>query len=206
MSRNSPVNFSVCAMLFLLLAPGCTIEHHVADDYAHYLVNNEGGATLPFTGLRASYALSDATSQHHLEFRSFMAGHGNLWIVEFGNMLDATLQSTDVQRAFTELRRADTNTPPSNIIITFTLQDYTFEDHHAHVALAVRATSGASLLLEESYAADGASQGGKVFWGGVWAMKNAIQQSTKLAVDEIMGRLLADLIRRTESALVPYPE
>lgn len=32
-----------------------------------------------------------------------------------------------------------------------------------------------------------------MFWGGVFAQKNAVQQSTKLALDEILRQLIADL-------------
>ena len=32
-----------------------------------------------------------------------------------------------------------------------------------------------------------------MFWGGAFAMKNAVQQSTKLAIDNILRQLIADL-------------
>ena len=32
-----------------------------------------------------------------------------------------------------------------------------------------------------------------MFWGGAFAQKNAVQQSTKLAIDEILRQLIADL-------------
>ena len=32
-----------------------------------------------------------------------------------------------------------------------------------------------------------------MFWGGVFAMKNAVQQSTKLAIDQILKNLTSDL-------------
>ena len=34
---------------------------------------------------------------------------------------------------------------------------------------------------------------GGLFWGGVFAQKNAVQQSTKLALDEILRQLITDL-------------
>jgi hypothetical protein len=48
-------------------------------------------------------------------------------------------------------------------------------------------------VFEKIYQADGATQGGKMFWGGAFAMKNAVQQSSKLAIDSILRQLINDL-------------
>jgi hypothetical protein len=44
-----------------------------------------------------------------------------------------------------------------------------------------------------SYQEDGKTQGAKMFFGGAFAMKNAIQQSTKLAIDQILRKLIYDI-------------
>jgi hypothetical protein len=52
---------------------------------------------------------------------------------------------------------------------------------------------GGQDVFTKVYDASGETQGGKMFWGGAFAMKNAIQQSTKLAMDDILRALIADL-------------
>ena len=41
--------------------------------------------------------------------------------------------------------------------------------------------------------ASGNTQGAKMFFGGAFGMKNAVQQSTKAAMDTIMGQFIRDL-------------
>ena len=48
-------------------------------------------------------------------------------------------------------------------------------------------------VFEKTYMVDGETQGAKMFWGGVFAMKNAVQSSTKVALDEIFRQLILDL-------------
>jgi len=43
-----------------------------------------------------------------------------------------------------------------------------------------------------------------MFWGGGFAMKNAVQQSTKDAIDKVLTRLIADL-RMTYSEMLTIP-
>jgi hypothetical protein len=47
--------------------------------------------------------------------------------------------------------------------------------------------------MEKTYYKTGISQGGKMFWAGAFGMKNAIQQSTKSAIDQILYLALSDI-------------
>ncbi len=172
---------------------GCSIRHEVSADYPQYLANNRGAAEFPRIGQAAVYFLDPETTNHHLEFRAVTAGYGNLWIVEFGKMLDDTLQEPEIQSQFTSFGRVYDLAATSDLLIIFRLDEYRFEDFGAHVTLAIKATRGAQTLVARDYQADGRTQGGKVFWGGVFAMKNAIQQSTKNALDTILRQFLTDL-------------
>ena len=174
----------------LALASGCTIRHYVAEDYPQYLINNQGESHLPSTA-PSSYAIAPGTRAHAYEFRSGAAGYGNLWIVQFGQMLDSSLQSRDVQAAFGRLT-AGAEDPRSGLLV-FDLQGYEFSDMGAHVALRVTRQLGGANVFTKVYVSSGSTQGGKVFWGGVFAMKNAVQQSTKQAIDDILRQLIADL-------------
>lgn len=177
------------ALTLLASLTGCSIKHPIAQDYPAYLSNNAGESQLPSASGPATYALSPATRSHHYEFRSAVVGHANLWIVNFGQMLDSTLQSTDVQQAFGRLESQQQGNLP---LLSFELQEYRFADFRAYVTLKISVKSGEQQLFDKTYQVEGKSQGGKMFWGGAFAMKNAIQQSTKLALDDILRDFIQD--------------
>ena len=181
----------ITAAFALTLASGCTIKHYVAQDYPQFLVNNEGQSQLPTTK-PANYAIADRTRAHYYDFRSSTAGRGNLWIVQFGQMLDSTLQSRDVQAAFGRLVGSSAEDPDNGLLV-FDLQSYRFSNMRAHVALQITHKHGGADMFSKVYLSDGGAQGGKVFWGGGFAMKNAVHQSTKQALDDILRQLIADL-------------
>ncbi|AGG88914.1 MULTISPECIES: hypothetical protein [Rhodanobacter] len=175
-----------------LLLSGCSIRHDVAKDYSQYLINNQGASQLPSTKAASEYTISPATVANHYEFRSAMAGYANVWVVQFGQVLDDTLQSHDVQAAFGKLAKSEGGTANDGLLV-FDLQSYTYVELGAHVSLKVTYRRGNQDVFSKVYQADGTTQGGKMFWGGAFAMKNAVQQSTKLAVDNILRQLIADL-------------
>jgi hypothetical protein len=188
-----------------ILLVGCLVlttsacSHLVASDYPKYLSNNTGTADFPATNKAREYSLTPETQQHSYEFRSFTTGAAQLWVVEFGKMLDATLQSADVQGAFGVLGKVTPDKNDSNMLI-FDLKDYSFEDFGAHIALDVSLVSDGKLVFTKSYTEDGKTQGSKMFWGGALAQKNAVQQSTKLALDNILRDLITDMnMQRPES-------
>jgi hypothetical protein len=188
----------VFAQMFLvaiiaLSTSACSIRHFVELDYPQYLVNNAGQTNLPKTDKAAEYFLTPATQQHRYEFRAALTGAAHLWIVEFGKMLDDTLMSADVQKAFSSLRKISDMSAASNNLLIFDLQDYTFANFSAHVSLKISLFRAGQVVFSKTYTQDGKSQGGKMFWGGAFAQKNAVQQSTKFALDEILRQLIADL-------------
>lgn len=191
MARHT-ISFALAAAVLSTCLAGCSINHVVKDDYPQYLQNNVDAGKLPRTPLEARYEITPSTAVHKYEFRSVMTGYANNWIVEFGQMLDATLQSKDVQGAFKRLERRGSG--GEQALMTFDLVSYVFTDFGATVELKVtvqRAGGGAPLV--KTYRQSGVTQGGKMFWAGVFGMKNAIQQSTKDAVDKILAALIVDL-------------
>lgn len=179
---------AVIVLAFSSLA--CSIKHPVANDYDQYLSNNKGTVQLENVSKPATYSQSSTTQAHHYEFRSAMAGWANVWVVEFGKILDATMASDDVKNAFIDLNKANDG---NALHLSFDLKSYTFSDTAAHISLEVAARDNGVEVWRKTYNADGKGQAGKMFWGGVFAMKNAVQQSTKLAVDQILLSLTKDL-------------
>jgi hypothetical protein len=182
---------AICFVLFILT--GCSINHPVADDYSQYLVNNKGGFQLPETDYTAEYRIAPETLNQRYEFRAATTGYANLWVVEFGKILEDTLQSSDVQAAFKSLTETSESTPDGIMLLEFKLVDYKFEGFEARVKLNVRTTLNGKTVMDNTYYKTGISQGGKMFWAGAFGMKNAIQQSTKNAIDQILYLALTDI-------------
>jgi hypothetical protein len=179
--------------VIVLGASSCTIQHVIEKDYPEYLVNNTGTTNFPNTDKASEYILTPNTQQHSYEFRAVSTGYANLWIVEFGKMLDDTLMSTDVQKAFGALQKVSDISGNSNSLLIFDLQSYTFEDYGAHLSLKISLSRSGQEVFSKTYTQDGKTQGGKMVWAGAFGQKNAVQQSTKLALDEILRQLILDL-------------
>ena len=182
------------ALLVILLAlssAGCATQ--VDEDYSKYLANNQGRVIFPQVDKSAQYYLDEETANHSVEIKSWMAGIANSWTVRMGEILDTTMQGQDMQNAFDSLSKTDNDKDTDELILLSHLNKYPFADFHAFIDLRIEARHNGNQLLSERYTANGKSQGGKMFWGGGIAMKNAIQQSTKLALDEILANFLNDL-------------
>lgn len=183
---------SHAAVAMTMLLTSCSIHHNVARDYPQYLANHVGQSHLPTTSAASAYAITPETTANHYQFRSVMAGYANVWVVRFGEILDDTMQSRDVQAAFNRLKQSKEDEPPGGLLI-FDLEDYSYSNFGAHVALKVTYRRDGRNVFTKYYSADGRTEGGKMFWGGEFAMKNAVQQSTNLAIDDVLRRLISDL-------------
>lgn len=177
----------------ILGASGCSIKHVIEQDYPQYLINNIGTSNFPETDKASEYFLTAKTQQHRYEFRAVSTGYANLWIVEFGKMLDDQLMSKDVQDAFGALKKVSTQSEDLEGLLIFDLQSYTFKDYNSHISMKISLFQKGKEVFSKLYEQDGKSQGGKMFWAGAFGQKNAVQQSTKLALDEILRRLISDL-------------
>ena len=173
-------------------------QHFIEKDYPEYLANNIGTANLPKTDKASEYILTPNTQQHSYEFQAVSTGVANIWVVEFGKMLDDTLMSTDVQKAFGALQKVSDMSGSSSSLLIFDLQNYTFEDYGAHISLKISLIRSGREIFSKIYKQHGKTQGGKMVWGGAFAQKNAVQQSTKLALDEILRQLILDLNTMTK--------
>ena len=176
----------------VVLASGCSIKHPIAADYGRYLTNNEGQSSLPRTSLQAEYQIDSATAGHRYEFRAATVGAAHLWIVEFGRILQDTLDSRDVQAVFGKLVPSGAGSVADNLIV-FSLNRYDFKDFQAYVTMTMVMSQGGSEVFRNTYNASGKSQGGKMFMGGAFAMKNAVQQSTKSAIDDILAQFINEI-------------
>jgi PBP1b-binding outer membrane lipoprotein LpoB len=180
-------------IFIIVISSSCSFKHVVSEDYSQYLVNNEGNYQLPHTDYVAEYVLTPNTVNHKYEFRAATVGYAHLWVVKFGEILEKTLQSKDVQNAFQQLSKARDEDTSGLMNIKYNLINYQFEGFEAQVELQITALKNGTIIFDETYYQTGISQGGKMFWGGPFGMKNAIQQSTKNALDKILAQSLNDM-------------
>lgn len=188
-----PTLRTLAALAAVTMATGCSIMHPIADDYDQYLDKNQVANQFQPVKTADRYFLPAATQSHHYEFRAATVGYAHVWVVDFGKMLDATMRSQDVVKALGKLDKAASQTEASGNTLVFDLQKYTFEDHGAHIELSISVKNSAGDVFKKSYRADGKTQGGKMFWAGPFGMKNAVQQSTKLALDQVIVSFIADM-------------
>jgi hypothetical protein len=168
------------------VSTGCTISHVVQEDYQQYLLNNSGNIEKKTLSKKARYSLSDRTVNHRTEFRSGTAGAANLWIVDFGKMLDDSLKSGDYADAFS-------TASDSRLHVDFDLESFEFRNFQAYLTLKIVVEDGGVAVIDKAYQVVGRNQAAKVVLTRGFAMKNAIQQSTKFAIDDIMRQLFSDL-------------
>jgi len=183
----------VAVVFTISMFSGCSIKHVVSNDYQKYLKNNEGSYKFPKTTCKAQYILTQNTIDHNYKFRSAMVGSAHVWVVKFGEMLEKTLESKDVKDAFTKLSKVTSKVGKDTIVIKYDLIDYKFKGFEARVKLKISVLKNDSIVFEKEYYEKGISQGGKMFFAGSFGMKNAIQQSTKSAIDKIFNKFLLDI-------------
>jgi len=181
------------AALLPALSSGCTINHYIAKDYPQYLSNNQSGYSYGTTDAAHAYDLAPSTKNFKYEFRAVTTGYANLWIVEIGSMLEATMESADVQKAFGGIARVSNLASRDQTVLILELEKYEFIEFAAKLKMRARLQRDGNVLFEKEYQNSGRSQGGKMLWGGAFAQRNAVHQSTKSAIDEILGQLIRDL-------------
>ncbi len=182
--------FALLALLMAaLLLGGCA--HQVAFQDAHYAIDTKRYS-------RSVVAvIDDATLHNQVAIRSFMTGIAHSWNAEPGLMLkqvaDIELPQMFVQYRYVDAV-ADANLDDRPLILQLFVPSYTFADFHATVTVrAVAYTADRRQLFDHSYTETGLTQGGKMFWGGAFAMKSAVRQSSIDAYQKVFARLRGDL-------------
>jgi superfamily I DNA and RNA helicase len=183
-------NLRCLALLAAIWAAGCSINHPIARDYPRHLAE-AAPTTLPKVPVEATYRIDEATRSHRYQFRAASVGYAHVWIVEFGKILEQTLRSEDIQGAFKSLGAEAA--AARGVELDFRLVDYRFENFAAHISLEIKASRDGKVLLQNVYQATGANKAGQMLMAGVFAMKNAVNTSTKSALDDIFTRFLAEL-------------
>lgn len=192
-SNNKKTSFrklGITVMLFAAFAVG-GCAHNVAFQDAHYQINSQRYSQ-PVVAI-----IDDATLNNRASIRSFMTGIAHSWEAEPGLMLkqvaDIELPQMFVDYQYASSRgRIDLKNNP--LVLEMAVPSYTFSDFRATVTVrTVASTASNQKLFDRSYTDTGLSQGGKMFWGGAFAMKSAMRQSSIDAYKKIFVRMRQDL-------------
>lgn len=180
------VALAACA----LVAAGCAHQVTFERPEAYRIAAKRQEASA--TGVIDSQTLANKVS-----IRAFMTGIAQDWQVEPGDMLK---QVADIELpqmfARYEFANAYREPPPGPrwIVLELAIPSYQFDEFRAKVSVSASAYDrGRKPLLQKTYTAEGETQGGKMFWGGAFAMKSAIRQSSLDAYKKIFAQLRSDL-------------
>lgn len=185
--------FRVLLLSVAIALSGCSFNHPVAKDYASHLQKRYTTAVgLPTTPIVAEYTVDADTQKHRYEFRSATVGYAHLWIVEFGKILEQTLNAHYVQASFAKLDKKVAEGQSENLI-EFHLDNYEFKNFQAHVTMKIKLSKKGVTVLDRSYRANGNVQTGKMIAAGPFAMKSATLESTKSAIDDILRQFISDI-------------
>lgn len=141
--------------------------------------------------------IDQPTLTNKVPIRAFMTGIAQSWEVEPGNMLKQ-IADIELPQMFSQYEFSNAYKEPSTKWITLELAipNYVFEDFRAKVSVTATVSEpGKRRLLQKTYSAEGETQGGKMFWGGAFAMKSAIRQSSLDAYKKVFAELRDDLAR-----------
>ena len=183
--------YILAAVLLAFTATACTTP--VQKDYPRYLANNAGMINHQRVARSASYYMDKKTQNHRHNVRTLRGGLANKWVVEFGPMLEATMESDDVKKAIANLTKVSAPRNSKGLLIEFSLEKYEFASSRATIDLKITVRNGKRKLLSKSYHAVGRGQAGKMWALGAVGIKNAVQQSTKSAVDQILTTFFRDM-------------
>ncbi len=127
--------------------------------------------------------------------RAVSSGIANRWDVPIGNVVYeyAISYLKENFTSFSESSLLETGLSDSMLLKVVNI-DYYMSGQAAHCSLdfIIEDTSGKE-LFKKTYKEDGPSGFGNVFWGGVFAQKGAIRQSTDVILEKIFKELIRDI-------------
>lgn len=170
-----------------LLSGGCTMQ--VDYDYRQYLEDNYSQISYPNIAAVFGYSCSPKVYRREIKIHSLLGLPIYWWKVNMYTILSETFRTEDIQNIFIKLYRNDFE--KNRIVIEDVA--YEFKDFRVYINMRIRTLLNGKKIIVKEYHAQGEPQHWKMFIGKALAMKYAIQQSTKTAMDKIFLQYFTDL-------------
>ncbi|AKS43232.1 hypothetical protein [Wenzhouxiangella marina] len=172
--------------LLIFLGTGCA--HQVAFQDVDYAVDEDLRSEPLVT------VISEAERTRVVPVRSFMTGIAHSWEAEPGVML-VQVAEIELPQMFERHRLAHAASTDGGLLhLHLSVPRYLFEDFKAKLTMHARLVDeNGNTLLDELYEAEGPGRGGRMFFGGAFAMKSAMRTSSLEAFKIAFESLRADL-------------
>ena len=173
-------------VFFCIVFSGCAhkISFHEID-YSIGAQEHDAGLTV---------VMDSHTFNMEVSIKSFMTGIANSWDVQPGQMVKQ-VADIELPQMFKDYRFSEVYPEaPPHITLEITIPKYEFANFRATFILRAKAYGAdKKVYFDNSYTEVGIRQGAKMFWGGAFAMKSAIRQSSFGALKKIFASLRRDL-------------
>jgi len=184
---NKALLKTIQAFLLLFFLNGCS--HQIAfQDLDYNLVINKKYENI-------IVYMDKSTLTQTTPVREFKAGLAHRWNIQSGKMLkqvidiefpqmfnDYVFSSSIIERPWKE----------NTLLLKMTMPEFRYRGA-SYFAVKISVFDSQSKLLEKQYQEEGAYKGTRVLWGGAWAMKSAIRQSSLDALKKIFKSIRKDL-------------
>ena len=138
----------------------------------------------------------DDELEREVRIKSAMTGIAHNWNARPVTMMKqvADIEFPQMFKHYEVVATPESGTEEKRIDLWLAVSDYSFANHKATITVSgIAIAPDGTSLFESSYTESGETQGGKMFWGGAFAMKSAMRQSSLAALQAIFVRLRADL-------------
>jgi hypothetical protein len=132
--------------------------------------------------LAATVRVSERTASYVYAANSFMAGGANQWDIEVGQAITQ----------YADAYLAHAFEPGSDASVDIDLADFDIHDFEAHAAILFAVHRRDAELLRKTYECKGEGYAARVVWGGAFAMKSSMRQTTDEALRSCFAQFLAD--------------
>jgi hypothetical protein len=179
-------------IVFFIFFSGCA-THQISFQDIDYSIDAQKYDT------KMTVAMDNKTLNNEVTIKSWMTGIGQDWNAQPGQMVKQVadiefpqmFESYEFLEVFREPQKGT-----SDITMKIGVLKYEFANFQATFTLLAKVYGDDKrVLLDKSYTETGMSQGAKMFWGGAFAMKSAVRQSSFDALKKIFASLRRDLAK-----------
>lgn len=181
---------AIFLFVYFVMLSGCT--HLISFDNVNYSILKEQ------KDAGVIVVIDQFTLGKRVNIKSFMTGIAHNWNAMPGQMLKQ-VADIELPQLFKHYELSQEYGEPkkgrSRLTLVMTIPRYDFSNFQASFTVrAIAYGHDKKVLFDKEYLEVGISQGGKMFWGGAFAMKSAIRQSSLDALKKIFISLRSDLM------------